>query len=75
MAKTLPIYLYGHPVLRNMSEDITPDYPKMCIRDRERAVALVQILDDDWVVATAPRHREGEVAVSYTHLDVYKRQT
>ena len=23
----LPIYLYGHPVLRNVSEDITPDYP------------------------------------------------
>ena len=23
----LPIYLYGHPVLRNISEDITPDYP------------------------------------------------
>lgn len=22
----LPIYLYGHPVLRNQSEDITPDY-------------------------------------------------
>ena len=29
MAKTLPIYLYGHPVLRNMSEDITPDYPNL----------------------------------------------
>ncbi|MBQ7941188.1 MAG: peptide deformylase [Muribaculaceae bacterium] len=25
----LPIYLYGHPVLRNVSEDITPDYPKL----------------------------------------------
>lgn len=23
----LPIYLYGHPVLRNPSTDITPDYP------------------------------------------------
>lgn len=23
----LPIYLYGHPVLRKVSEDITPDYP------------------------------------------------
>ena len=29
MAKTLPIYLYGQPVLRNMSEDITPDYPNL----------------------------------------------
>lgn len=25
----LPIYLYGHPVLRNQSEDITPDYPDL----------------------------------------------
>lgn len=25
----LPIYLYGHPVLRKVSEDITPDYPKL----------------------------------------------
>ena len=25
----LPIYLYGHPVLRKVSEDITPEYPKL----------------------------------------------
>ncbi len=25
----LPIYLYGHPVLREVAEDITPDYPKL----------------------------------------------
>lgn len=25
----LPIYLYGHPVLRNVSTDITPDYPEL----------------------------------------------
>ncbi len=25
----LPIYLYGHPVLRKQSTDITPDYPKL----------------------------------------------
>lgn len=25
----LPIYLYGQPVLRKVSEDITPDYPKL----------------------------------------------
>lgn len=24
---TLPIYLYGHPVLRKISPDITPDFP------------------------------------------------
>lgn len=25
----LPIYLYGHPVLRRESKDITPDYPEL----------------------------------------------
>ena len=25
----LPIYLYGHPVLRKVSTDITPDYPDL----------------------------------------------
>ncbi len=25
----LPVYLYGHPVLREISDDITPDYPEL----------------------------------------------
>lgn len=25
----LPVYLYGHPVLRKVSPDITPDYPNL----------------------------------------------
>lgn len=25
----LPIYLYGHPVLREVAQDITPDYPNL----------------------------------------------
>lgn len=25
----LPVYLYGHPVLREVSKDITPDYPQL----------------------------------------------
>lgn len=25
----LPVYLYGHPVLRKVSEEITPDYPEL----------------------------------------------
>lgn len=25
----LPVYLYGHPVLREVSQDITPDYPEL----------------------------------------------
>ena len=25
----LPIYLYGHPVLREVAQDITPEYPNL----------------------------------------------
>lgn len=25
----LPVYLYGHPVLRETAEDVTPDYPEL----------------------------------------------
>lgn len=25
----LPIYIYGHPVLRKVAQDITPDYPEL----------------------------------------------
>ena len=33
----LPIYIYGHPVLRKVAEDITPDYP-----------GLEQLITDMW---------------------------
>src|SRR5690606_25146111 len=33
----LPIVAYGHPVLRKMCEDITPDYPN-----------LQELIDDMW---------------------------
>lgn len=33
----LPIYIYGHPVLRKVAEDITPDYP-----------GLPKLLEDMW---------------------------
>lgn len=33
----LPVYLYGHPVLRQEAEDITPDYPE-----------LKKLIDDMW---------------------------
>jgi len=26
---TLPIYLYGQPVLREVAQDITPEYPNL----------------------------------------------
>ena len=25
----LPVYLYGHPVLRNKCKDVTPEYPEL----------------------------------------------
>ena len=25
----LPVYLYGHPVLRRKSEDVSPEYPEL----------------------------------------------
>jgi peptide deformylase len=28
---TLPIYLYGHPVLRKTTKDISPDYPNLSV--------------------------------------------
>lgn len=37
-AKILPIYLYGQPVLRAVSQDITPDYPD-----------LQQLIADMWL--------------------------
>lgn len=33
----LPIYIYGHPFLRKVSEDITPEY-----------AGLSKLLDDMW---------------------------
>ena len=33
----LPIYIYGQPVLRKVTEDITPDYP-----------GLEQLIADMW---------------------------
>ena len=33
----LPIYIYGHPILRKVSEDITPEYE-----------GLSKLLDDMW---------------------------
>ena len=54
-------------------------FMKMCIRDRERVLRLATIREgltfDD--VLLVPQHSNvlpREVAVSYTHLDVYKRQ-
>lgn len=34
---TLPVYLYGHPVLREVAEEVEPDYPE-----------LKRLIDDMW---------------------------
>ena len=47
----LPIVVYGHPILRKISEDITPEYPELdkFIRD------LFQTMDEaDGVGLAAP---------------------
>ena len=48
----LPIVVYGHPILRKISEDITPEYPELekFIRD------LFQTMDEaDGVGLAAPQ--------------------
>lgn len=50
----LPIVVYGHPILRKISEDITPEYPELekFIRD------LFQTMDEaDGVRLAAPQVR------------------
>ena len=56
----------------------------MCIRDRLKDSAHIQEMEAEWKNRKARRAGRGEVealytmqdaeAVSYTHLDVYKRQ-
>ena len=50
----------------------------MCIRDRLQAVRKldnVQILEHVAMTDILTDERDGATAVSYTHLDVYKRQS
>ena len=49
---------------------------KMCIRDRDRLVAEKMGYSDVFAVTgqTYPRKLDSQIPVSYTHLDVYKRQ-
>ena len=48
----LPVYLYGHPVLRGTSEDIEPDYP-----DLKKLVAdmFETMYASEWVGLAAPQ--------------------
>ena len=50
----------------------------MCIRDRAvcdaRQAELLQYYLEAWQGLFAPGSLQGTVPVSYTHLDVYKRQ-
>jgi len=48
----LPIYVYGNPVLRTLSKDITPDYPKL----KELVANLWETLyESDGVGLAAPQ--------------------
>lgn len=48
----LPIYLYGHPVLRKVAQDISPDYP-----DLEKLIANMweTMYDSDGIGLAAPQ--------------------
>ena len=53
----------------------------MCIRDSTRSLRVVRQNGQEYEVNTVKdldysvyKMRNGDVAVSYTHLDVYKRQ-
>ena len=48
----LPIYLYGHPVLRKVSSDITPDYPEL---EKLLADMYETMYDSDGVGLAAPQ--------------------
>ncbi|MCM1033031.1 MAG: peptide deformylase [Odoribacter sp.] len=48
----LPIYLYGHPVLRKVSADITPDYPEL---EKLLADMYETMYDSDGVGLAAPQ--------------------
>ena len=46
----------------------------MCIRDRDKTVNPLSSLITTLLGELAAIERQGIIAVSYTHLDVYKRQ-
>ena len=53
------------------------DRPEMCIRDRHISANSAMRLDDDIVEAMRKMEQMEDIVrrpVSYTHLDVYKRQ-
>ena len=59
----LPIYIYGHPVLRKVSEDITPEY-----------AGLSKLLDDMWqtmyVELTLPESKNpDDVKIKFISFD------
>lgn len=48
----LPIYIYGQPVLRKVSEDITPDYPNL---DGLKADMIETLHESDGIGIAAPQ--------------------
>ena len=65
----LPIVVYGHPILRKISEDITPEYPELekFIRD------LFQTMDEaDGVGLAAPQVRRN-IRIFVVDADAFRR--
>ena len=56
-----PVYVYGSPVLRKVSTEITSDYPNL----KELIESMFETMDgSEGVGLAAP-----QIAVSYTHLE------
>ena len=55
-------------------DDKGNDFFKMCIRDRDKLPELLGLVDDGNAALSDYRETLADMPVSYTHLDVYKRQ-
>lgn len=60
----LPIYLYGHPALRNANAEVTPDYPKL---DELIANMKETMYDSDGIGIAAP---QVGVNIKLVYIDV-----
>ena len=61
-------------IITNMSI-LIPQVKKMCIRDSLGILAAAIMTDDTVTIDNLPDVKDINVPVSYTHLDVYKRQS
>ncbi len=64
----LPIYTYGHPVLRKVAEDITPDYPEL----QKLITDMYETLDASHGVGLAAPQIGKAIRLVVIDLDVLK---